>query len=296
MNMTIYPVCFDPGAFARRSLLPLHPCAILIAPFLAMMVAGCGSAPPKSGGYYLDDGPGASAPANLDSIPEPTPRAEPINRYTSRPYTVLGRTYVPYERPIPYKAKGFASWYGKRYQGKKTASGEIYDMYAMSAAHTLLALPSYARVTNVATGKAVVVRVNDRGPFLEGRLIDLSYAAAHRIGLIGRGSGLVEVEAILPGEDYSATPAAATPGTSMPADASDGIYLQLGAFSVRENADAFLRKMQTELAWLSASMSIHGHDGYYRVRAGPYSSREQAGRTAARVQEESGIKTLLLEP
>lgn len=296
MNMTIYPVCFDPGAFARRSLLPLHPCAILIAPFLAMMVAGCGSAPPKSGGYYLDDGPGSSAPANLDSIPEPTPRAEPINKYTSRPYTVLGRTYVPYERPIPYKAKGIASWYGKRYQGKKTASGEIYDMYAMSAAHTLLALPSYARVTNVATGKAVVVRVNDRGPFLEGRLIDLSYAAAHRIGLIGRGSGLVEVEAILPGEDYSATPAAATPGTSMPADASDGIYLQLGAFSVRENADAFLRKMQTELAWLSASMSIHGHDGYYRVRAGPYSSREQAGRTAARVQEESGIKTLLLEP
>ena len=296
MNMTIYPVCFDPGAFARRSLLPLHPCAILIAPFLAMMVAGCGSAPPKSGGYYLDDGPGSSAPANLDSIPEPTPRAEPINKYTSRPYTVLGRTYVPYERPIPYKAKGIASWYGKRYQGKKTASGEIYDMYAMSAAHTLLALPSYARVTNVATGKAVVVRVNDRGPFLEGRLIDLSYAAAHRLGLIGRGSGLVEVEAILPGEDYSATPAAATPGTSMPADASDGIYLQLGAFSVRENADAFLRKMQTELAWLSASMSIHGHDGYYRVRAGPYSSREQAGRTAARVQEESGIKTLLLEP
>lgn len=296
MSMAIYPARSDPGAFARRSLLPLHPCAILIAPFLAMMVAGCGSAPPKSGGYYLDDGPGSSAPANLDSIPEPTPRAEPINKYTSRPYTVLGRTYVPYERPIPYKAKGIASWYGKRYHGKKTASGEIYDMYAMSAAHTLLALPSYARVTNVATGKAVVVRVNDRGPFLEGRLIDLSYAAAHRIGLIGRGSGLVEVEAILPGEDYSATPAAATPGTSMPADASDGIYLQLGAFSVRENADAFLRKMQTELAWLSASMSIHGHDGYYRVRAGPYSSREQAGRTAARVQEESGIKTLLLEP
>ncbi len=294
--MAICPARSDPGALVRRSLLPIHPCAILIATFLAMMVAGCGSAPPRSGGYYLDDGPGADAPAHLDSIPEPMPRTDPINKYTSRPYTVLGRTYVPYERPIAYKARGIASWYGKRYHGKKTASGEIYDMYAMSAAHTLLALPSYARVTNVATGKAVVVRVNDRGPFLEGRLIDLSYAAAHRLGLIGRGSGLVEVEAILPGDESSATLAAPTPGTSMPADAPDGIYLQLGAFSVQENADAFLRKMQSELVWLSASLSIHGHDGYYRVRAGPYSSKEQAARTAARVQEESGIKTRLLEP
>ncbi len=182
---------------------------LVIAALIAITVPGCSSTPSrpatsKPGGYYLDDGPGPNPPANLDSVPEPTPKVEPINRFTSRPYVVLGRAYTPYTQLTPYKARGVASWYGKRYHGQKTSSGEVYDMYAMTAAHTILPLPSYARVTNVANGKSVVVRVNDRGPFHEDRLIDLSYIAAQRLGLLGRGSGMVEVEAIIPGDEVAA--------------------------------------------------------------------------------------------
>ena len=117
----------------------------------------------------------------------------------TRPYTVLGQSYTPMTRLTPYKERGIASWYGKRYHDQKTSSGEIYDMYAMTAAHTVLPMPSYARVTNLANDKSVVVRINDRGPFRSDRLIDLSYTAAQHLGLLGRGSGLVEVEAIVPG-------------------------------------------------------------------------------------------------
>jgi rare lipoprotein A len=196
-------------------------------------------------------------------------------------------------------------------------------MYAMTAAHTILPLPSYARVTNIATGKSVVVRVNDRGPFHEDRLIDLSYVAAQRLGLLGRGSGMVEVEAIVPGSEVSPVaravpleplPPPAAPPEPMPARAAPpepapvpvsaestlsaepgGIYVQLGAFSVAENADAFLRKMRIDLGWLSDSMNVYRKGGLYRVHAGPYSSREEAGRTADRVQKELGFKALVLD-
>jgi rare lipoprotein A len=273
-----------------------------------MAIAGCGSAPSrpatsKPGGYYLDDGPGANPPANLDSIREPTPKVERINRFTSRPYAVLGRTYTPYTQLTPYKASGVASWYGKRYHGQKTSSGEVYDMYAMTAAHTILPLPSYARVTSIATGKSVVVRVNDRGPFHEDRLIDLSYIAAQRLGLLGRGSGMVEVEAIIPGTEVlpvasvvAPEPDPAPASTAPPLSAeSGGIYVQLGAFSAAENAEAFQRRMRIELGWLSDSMNVYRKDGLYRVYAGPYSSREEAGRAAERVQKELGFKALVLE-
>lgn len=280
--------------------------ALITAMLVAMLAAGCGGSAPsrpassKPGGYYLDDGPGARPPPNLDAVAEPVPRLEPINRYTSRPYAVLGRAYTPYAQLTPYKARGVASWYGKRYHGQKTSSGEIYDMYAMTAAHTVLPLPSYARVTNVATGQSVVVRVNDRGPFHDDRLIDLSYVAAQRLGLLGRGSGLVEVEAIIPGE---AAPGASPPEQSAPPVPADpavavdrrGIYVQLGAFSVADNADAFLRKMRIELAWLAASIGVYRHEALYRVRAGPYASREQANQAAERVQKQLGLRALVLD-
>ena len=282
---------------------------LVIATLAAITLVGCGSAPSrpttsKPGGYYLDDGPGPNPPANLDSVAEPTPRIEPINRYTSRPYTVLGRTYTPYAQLTPYKARGVASWYGKRYHGQKTSSGEVYDMYTMSAAHTILPLPSYARVTSVATGKSVIVRVNDRGPFHEDRLIDLSYAAALRLGLLGRGSGLVEVEAIIPGNEgpppMTAAPAPAPDPAPAPAAAAvipepGGIYVQLGAFSVAQNAEAFLRKMRIDLGWLADSINVYSKDGLYRVHAGPYANREEAGRAAERVQSDLGFKALVLE-
>jgi rare lipoprotein A len=154
--------------------------------------------PAPSAKYYKDDGPGESPPPNLDAIPDATPRLEPLNRFANRPYTVLGQDYVPATALRPYKERGIASWYGRKFHNQKTSIGETYDMYGMTAAHPTLPLPSYARVTNVATGRSVIVRVNDRGPFLHGRIIDLSYAAAHRVGVAAKGSGEVVVEAILP--------------------------------------------------------------------------------------------------
>jgi rare lipoprotein A len=164
----------------------------------AALVAACGS-PPQKGGYYKDDGPQANPPGNLSSIPDAAPRSEALHRYANRPYEVFGKKYVPLAKVQPFHQRGVASWYGKRFHGQKTASGEPYDMYAMSAAHPILPIPSYARVTNVKSGKQVVVRINDRGPFHANRIIDLSYAAANRLGLIGSGSGDVEVDAIVPG-------------------------------------------------------------------------------------------------
>ena len=164
---------------------------------LALLV-GCGSSPQK-GGYYKDDGPHSSPPTNLASIPDARPRAEPLHKFANRPYEVFGRNYVPLTSVRPFRQRGLASWYGKRFHGQKTASGEIYDMYAMTAAHPTLPIPSYARVTNLRNGRQVVVRINDRGPFHSSRVIDLSYAAAYRLGYIEAGSAEVEVEAVVPG-------------------------------------------------------------------------------------------------
>ena len=153
---------------------------------------------PGGGGYYSDDGPGANPPANLDQIADATPRWEPLHRFANRPYTVLGRDYVPATELRPYKERGVASWYGRKFHRQRTSIGETYDMYAMTAAHPTLPLPSYAKVTNLANGRSVTVRVNDRGPFLHGRIIDLSYAAAQKLGIVGQGSARVEVESSWP--------------------------------------------------------------------------------------------------
>ena len=162
---------------------------------------------PKGGGYYLNDGPGDNPPANIDQIPDAVPRAEPLRPANMRPYTVMGQTYTPMTRLAPYKERGIASWYGRRYHDQKTSSGEIYDMYGMTAAHTVLPIPSYARVTNLANNKSIVVRINDRGPFHSDRLVDLSYTAAYKLGVLGGGKAMVEVETIIPGAGAPAAPA-----------------------------------------------------------------------------------------
>ena len=156
-----------------------------------------------------DDGPGAAPPGNLDRIADARPRSEPLNAGANSPYSALGRKYVPYQSLRPYRQRGLASWYGRKFHGKPTSSGERYDMYAMTAAHTILPIPSYARVTHLGNGRSVIVRINDRGPFRTDRIIDLSYAAAHRLGYIQAGSARVEVEAILPGK----TSAVGEPGS-----------------------------------------------------------------------------------
>ncbi len=185
--------------------------AALIAVLLGL--AGCASSPKPSsapgeprparegaatgaGRYYLDDGPGERPIAELEKLPDAVPRPEPLHPRANRPYVVFGREYQPMTQLEPLRERGMASWYGRRYHDRLTSIGERYDMYSMTAAHPRLPLPSYARVTNLSNGKAVIVRVNDRGPFLQGRVIDLSYAAAAKIGIARAGSGEVELELI----------------------------------------------------------------------------------------------------
>ena len=161
---------------------------------------------PRAGAYYADDGPGDIAPEQLQNVPDPHPRAEPLAASANRHYIVFGRTYKPDVERRAVRQRGIASWYGKQFHGRKTAIGETYDMYAMTAAHPTLALPSYVRVTNLATQRSVVVRVNDRGPFLNARVIDLSYAAAAKLGFVHKGSTLVDVEVILPPTQVALNP------------------------------------------------------------------------------------------
>ena len=191
----------------------------LLAVCLSLVLAGCGSQPTRApesgpgaepgspavparkpaavvqkrgGGYYKDDGPADEIPDNLDAIPDAQPRLEALHRFANNPYVVLGKSYVPNTVLKPVRQRGVASWYGKKFHGQKTSIGEPYDMFAMTAAHPTLAIPSYVRVTNVGSGKSVVVRVTDRGPFHADRIIDLSYAAAYRLGYVNNGSTLVE--------------------------------------------------------------------------------------------------------
>ena len=158
----------------------------------------------------MDDGPEANPPANLDAVPDAVPRIEPLARGPNNPYTIFGQRYVPDTSGQPYRAQGPASWYGKKYHGKPTSNGERYDMYGMTAAHPTLPIPSYVRVTRVATGKTVVLRINDRGPFLGGRVIDLSYVAAHKLGVLSPGSAEVVVERIMPQQIANGTALAAS--------------------------------------------------------------------------------------
>lgn len=199
----------------------LSPVAALV--IMALALAACASAPKREpardsakppsastgGRFYLDDGPGGERSlAELERLPDAVPRAEPINPRTSRPYVVMGRYYEPMTRLEPFSERGTATWYGRRYHERQTATGERFDMYAMSAAHPRLPLPSYVRVTNLRNGRSAIVRVNDRGPFLHGRVIDLSYGAAARLGFALQGSTEVDVELIT---QFGATPASAAP-------------------------------------------------------------------------------------
>jgi len=265
----------------------------------------------RGGGFYQDDGPGDGIPDNLDAVPDAQPRAEPLHRFANRPYSVLGKDYVPSQELKPYKARGVASWYGRKFHGQRTSSGEPYDMFAMTAAHPTLPIPSYVRVTSLATGKSVVVRVNDRGPFLHERLIDLSYAAAWKLGYIGSGSTQVEVESLLPGETLLAAAPPAAPNdpiagltvATAPAEPPPlpavqelrGTFLQLGAFGSQENAESFRARIQRQLDWLTESIHIHNKDGMYRLHLGPYRDAQEAGRVAERIREALAFRPFVIQ-
>ena len=242
----------------------------------------------------------------MEAIADAIPRPEPLHRYANRPYTVLGRDYVPATALRRYRERGIASWYGRKFHGEKTSTGETYDMYKMTAAHPTLPLPCYARVTNVNTGKSVVVRVNDRGPFLHDRIIDLSYAAANKLGIAQSGSGLVEVEAIIPADLLLAdaspplSPVTVTEASApslapdIPLSAAPGGFaVQLGAFANYANAQNFLAHVQNQLASVPVEAKVRQVGGLFRVYVGPYPDREEARRIADRLKNAFGFAAMV---
>jgi len=301
----------------------------LLPVLLALALAACSSSPRRTaadpapqaqtkgspapgGGYYKDDGPGANPP-DFDKIPDARPKPEPLHRFANNPYQVFGKEYVPVRVGSGFRQRGIASWYGRRYHGQKTSSGEVYDMYAMTAAHPTLPIPSYARVTNVSNGRSVVVRINDRGPFHSDRAMDLSYVAAHKLGYIQSGSTLVDIEsvsadspqvAMVPAQSQPIVKSRPPPVQSraqarepgpMPVSAdSTGVYLQLGAFSMRDNAEAFRARVYKDLTWLNDAMHVNAQGGLYRLQLGPYRSQEEARQMAERIRTELSLQPVLL--
>jgi rare lipoprotein A len=304
------------GEFRQKCLKPRTNASVSIL-LIALFIAGCGSTPKrtepstkpstttsKPGGYYLDDGPGDNLPANLEQIPDAIPRNETLHRGANRPYTIFGKTYVPNVSSDSFRQSGVASWYGKKFHGQKTSIGEIYDMYAMTAAHPTLPLPSYVRVTNPANAKSIVVRVNDRGPFHADRIIDLSYLAAAKLDIARRGSAMVNVERVFAGETSPAQVMASVPPVLTPtiiatptilADA-DVFYLQLGAFSSLENAGIFRERMVRELDWNREPIAVLNKDGLFRVRLGPYKTRDEAETAVTQIKQSHDFSPLITKP
>ena len=225
------------------------------------------------GKYYLDDGPPEDKRIAFADIPDAVPRKEKINPAHNRPYTALGLRFVPDTAPRKYYKRGMASWYGKRYHGRKTSTGEVYDMFKMTAAHPTLAIPSYARVTRADTGESVIVRINDRGPFLGGRIIDLSFAAAGKLGFIKAGTAEVIVESILPSGDNpipAAPPLVADDESAVVKTGRTKLYVQFGAFSSAANAAKFRAELSAKT---SVAATVVKSGGLHRVVAGPYKQR-----------------------
>jgi rare lipoprotein A len=282
------------------------------------LLAGCGT-PAKRSVYYQDDGPPDRVPADLGATADAAPRVEPLHPRANRPYTALGRSYTPMTGDAPFRQRGVASWYGKQFHGNRTASGEIYDMFAMTAAHPTLPLPSYARVTSVRSGTSVIVRVNDRGPFKNDRVIDLSYAAATRLGIVGAGTGEVEVERLTfaqiasgewrrgePREAASAAstprPVPAVPATDAVASAPDAAALtapagaarwsvQVGAFAQQANAEAFAARVATVLGFSEGDLPaeqraarIERDENLFRVLIGALPDRASAQSLAQQLE------------
>lgn len=264
--------------------------------------------PTKPGGYYLDDGPETNPPQNLDGIPDALPKKEPLLSRSNKPYKALGAKYTPMTSYQPYKVKGVASWYGKRFHGKKTSSGEVYDMYGMSAAHTILPLPSYVKVTNPTNGRSVIVRVNDRGPFKHNREIDLSYAAAYKLRFISKGSTAVEVEAIDPNNIAQYTQTTENTAVEVGLESSQdeaseasnidkqipGVYVQAGAFKSEANAESLLKKIQSLGMSENVGLNRVYNNDLHRLKLGPYNSRSEADEAAANIRRKLNIPAIII--
>ena len=217
-------------------------------------------------------------PASAEAIPDAVPRIEPRSAHGNPPfYDVLGQRYFVLAAAEGYSERGVASWYGPTFHGGSTSSGEQYDMYGMSAAHKTLPLPTYVRVTNLRNGKSCVVRINDRGPFVANRLIDLSYTAAAKLDMLREGTTLVEVRALTPGVPDELTRSAESPPPAL--------YVQAGAFADQHNAERLNQRLHAAgLASAFVVSPLEGQSHLYRVRLGPVSSVAEFDQLAARLQ------------
>ena len=252
---------------------------------LALMIGACSTYRPGGPDIIQDSGPGHEV--DISQIGDAIPQDEPISRYGNpESYVVFGERYHLLDRRTDYKQRGIASWYGTKFHGRRTSSGEPYDMYAMTAAHKTLPIPTYARVTNLDNAKSIIVKINDRGPFVEGRLIDLSYVAARKLDITAKGTGRVEIQTIVPGTPVAQKPAtvqvsqaAKTPQAEPMAYASprtNNLYLQVGIFRDRVNAE----QLRQDLARLSPTIHIAADKStaqtLYRVRIGPLTKDDEA--------------------
>ncbi|MBT8419447.1 MAG: septal ring lytic transglycosylase RlpA family protein [Gammaproteobacteria bacterium] len=254
----------------RRHAIPRGKIIVLLSVFLT----GCGL-------FSEQDGPPLFSRLDANNIPDAVPRMEPKSRYGNMDsYVVNGKRYYVSSSSRDYVKRGIASWYGKKFHGRRTSSGETYDMYAMTAAHRSLPLPTYVHVTNLENHRRAIVRVNDRGPFHPNRVIDLSYAAAVKLGLAKKGTARVEIRAI--------DPSSGRAGLSMhqalaSAPAKESLYLQVGAFADLTSAKRLKTRLHADMdsamgsAVRITSASNHGQT-LYRVRLGPLVSENQADR------------------
>jgi rare lipoprotein A len=247
----------------------------LAASFL--LLVACGTVSDRDGA--------PSRVPDVSQVPDAVPKAEPRSKYGNpRQYEVFGKSYYTLASAEGYSEKGIASWYGTKFHGRRTSSGEIYDMYAMTAAHKSLPLPSYVEVTNLENGRKVVVKVNDRGPFHDNRLIDLSYSAATKLGIVAKGTGLVEVKAITPGAaKKTAKPADREPALVKPSG-SAAMFLQVGAFSTQNRAEQVKSRLQRDITDTVVVVPAESRQGtLYRVRVGPLASVAYGDTLAAKL-------------
>ncbi|MFY7867209.1 septal ring lytic transglycosylase RlpA family protein [Roseateles sp.] len=315
----------------------------LLTASLLLGLGGCASrspqtstlpAPSRPSSWPERDGPEAVIPPNLHQVPDAIPKLEPIRKGgPNKPYEVLGQRYAPITEDKPLVERGLASWYGRKFHGRSTSSGEIYNMYAMTAAHPTMPIPSYARVRNPANGREILVRINDRGPFHSKRVIDLSYTAALKLDIL-RGVTPVEVERITfedirtgawqrgkslePAQpDTPVFAAAEAEGAAqrestaliasssetarpiavvtVPRHAAPGFWVQLGAYSKLDGAESFRQQLLKELDWMAPLLAVFKDGGLHRLQAGPYSSRDDARQAAERVRLALNLTPVVVE-
>lgn len=262
---------------------------------LLTILVACGSAPapdvqnPNAGRYSIAQDRAPNRNVDIASIPEVVP--EPINRTGAgnrSPYTVLGKTYTVMPTEVGYSERGVASWYGEKFHGHKTSNGEVFDMYKASAAHKSLPIPSFLQVTNLDNNRSIVVRVNDRGPFHGDRIIDLSYAAALKLGYADRGTARVQLDAIVVNSDIGSRQAAAAPRNDIvlpPVNSSDAQYLQVGAFSSLSSAQQLsdrLRDMTNRPVFIR-TVPTQNSGVLHRVRIGPMQDAGEIRQLTRRV-------------